>query len=515
MILSLAPPKDLRDWKKPQHTWWRLNTLYYIRDKKGQKVIFKPNAHQIKFYRNMWYRNVILKSRQLGFTTMIQLFMLDKALTIPNTACGVIAHTREDASAFFRGKIAYAYDNLPDEIQNEVPKQKSNTNELLLGNGSSIRVGTSLRSGSMQYLHISEFGISCAFYPDKAREIISGSLNTVAKGQFINIESTAMGTRGKFAQICENARRQHESENPLTELDYSYHFYPWFDDPEYSLPDASFDLTAETIDYFEQLEADEGISLSMPQKRWYQKMAETQGDKMKQEYPATHAEAFASTLRGAIFGHQMRAIRDEKRLTKVPHTPNIPVHTAWDLGRDDMNAIWFYQEVGAMTHIISYYEHRLVLLDHYIDKMEQYRRKRGYQYGTAYLPHDGESLRVDSISGTSADILRRHGLKVRVLPRPKSKKNAIDRAREKLASCMIDAKHCERGVECLDGYVWRYDEQFETFRETPLHNHASNGADAFQTLASVKSTGTLGGYFGRKRVNIPPKLAGLRRSINF
>ncbi|MBY2923070.1 hypothetical protein HF265_31050 [Rhizobium leguminosarum] len=58
-----------------------------------------------------------------------------------------------------------------------MPVVRANQTELLLGNNSSIRVGTSLRSGTLQYLHISEYGKLCAKYPDKAREVRTGALN--------------------------------------------------------------------------------------------------------------------------------------------------------------------------------------------------------------------------------------------------------------------------------------------------------------------------------------------------
>ena len=123
---------------------------------------------------------------------------------------------------------------------------------------------------------------------------------------------------------------------------------------------------------------------------WYQKKAERLHEEVKAEFPATHEEAFERTLRGAIFGAQMRVVRDEGRIGKVPYQLGKPVHVAFDLGHNDTTALWFFQNVDAATHVLSYYEHRLVTIDHYIDRLEQYRRKRGYRYGTLYLPHDGE-----------------------------------------------------------------------------------------------------------------------------
>ncbi len=97
--------------------WWRLNNLYYIIDKKGRKVLFHLNRAQRWLYNGMWYMNLILKSRQHGFTTFIAIFILDECLFNDNKEGGIIAHNLDDAKKIFRRKIKYPYDNLPDFIK--------------------------------------------------------------------------------------------------------------------------------------------------------------------------------------------------------------------------------------------------------------------------------------------------------------------------------------------------------------------------------------------------------------
>ena len=123
--------------------------------------------------------NAILKARQLGFTTFIQLFMLDAAVFNKNVRAGTIAHNLLDAQTIFRDKVKFPYDQLPETVRASVPTITDSATELVLANNSSIRVGTSLRSGTLQYLHVSEYGKLCAKYPEKAREVRTGALNTV------------------------------------------------------------------------------------------------------------------------------------------------------------------------------------------------------------------------------------------------------------------------------------------------------------------------------------------------
>jgi hypothetical protein len=132
---------------------------------------------------------------------------------------------------------------------------------LSFGNNSSMRVATSMRSGTLQYLHVSEFGKICAQAPDKAREIVTGALNTVAAGQFIVIESTAEGQEGAFYEMAQRARERALSGVALTPLDYKFHFFPWWQDQAYHLNDAAVVIGAEDERYFSGLE-ESGVKLA-------------------------------------------------------------------------------------------------------------------------------------------------------------------------------------------------------------------------------------------------------------
>jgi hypothetical protein len=63
---------------------WRLFNLYHIRDVAGTKIKFTPNWAQADFMDNLHYFNVVLKARQLGFSTFIVIYMLDAALFKPS-----------------------------------------------------------------------------------------------------------------------------------------------------------------------------------------------------------------------------------------------------------------------------------------------------------------------------------------------------------------------------------------------------------------------------------------------
>ena len=108
----------LTDWQDPR---WRLNNLYWITNKEGQRTQFKLNWAQESLLDELHKFNLILKARQLGFTTLIQLVMLDACLFNSNVRAGTIAHRLDDARVIFRDKIRFPYDNLPEALRDGNP----------------------------------------------------------------------------------------------------------------------------------------------------------------------------------------------------------------------------------------------------------------------------------------------------------------------------------------------------------------------------------------------------------
>lgn len=464
----------VEQWADPR---WRLNNLYHIKDKAGRKVPFRLNDAQNDLLDELHYLNVILKARQLGFTTFIQIFMLDACLFNSNTAAGVIAHTREDAEAFFKDKIKFAYDNLDEAIKAHVSCTQDSAKSLAFSNGSSIRVGTSLRSGTFQYLHISEFGKICARFPDKAREIVTGALNTIEAGQFAFIESTAEGTEGAFFDMCQEAQRKAQQGQRLTALDFKFHFHPWWRDKGYQL-DEPVIIEPGLRAYFNKLES-QGIVLTAPQRAWYAKKSQTQKEDMKREYPSSPEEAFENNIEGAYLAEQMIRLRKRGGICKIPIL-DAPVDTFWDLGINDDMVIWFRQRVGPEHRFIDHYENSGEGLEHYARILKE----RGYLYGRHYLPHDGGHRRLGFQAKSVQEMLLDLGVRpVDVVPRIPNMKVGIEASRAYLANCWFDEERCAKGIKALDNFRKEWDDKRGVWKDEPRHDWASHGYKAFETAA--------------------------------
>lgn len=457
----------------------RLATGFYrVRDKVGKVVPFCANDDQLKYLDESHDLDLILKARQKGFTTIIQIDYLDDCLFIPNTNVGIIAHNLTDAKAFFADKIKFAYDELPDEFKEVVSATQDAAESMKFSNGSSIRVGTSLRSGTVQRLHVSEYGKLCAKYPEKAREVRTGALNTVQVGQKIRIESTAEGEGGHFHAISEKAQNLLKEGKELTALDFKFHFAPWFTTVEYRLEGDVIE-TPEMAKYFRKVEVEMRTSLDRAQRNWYIKKKEQQGHDMFREYPSTPEEAFKANVEGAYLRDQMAKMREQHRIGRIPIL-DAPVYTTWDLGVNDVTAITFWQDVGLERRAIDYEEHAGEGWGFYAGLLID----KGYSYSEHKMPHDADHRMMNQEATTRKQEAEKAGISnITVLDRIRAEQEGIDASRAFLPNVYIDEERCERLIQCLDNYKKEWDEKRGTWKNKPDHNWASHGYKSLESAA--------------------------------
>lgn len=483
---------------------WRLSNLYKIlikgELKEGEEtpdedltIQFKPNRAQRRFISRLHHRNIILKARQLGFTTLICIVWLDHALFNPNSRCGIIAQDRETAESIFTDKVKFAYDNLPDAIRANMPLKKCTTSELRFGhNNSMIRVATSVRGGTYQRLHISEFGKICAKFPDKAKEVVTGSIPTVPQSGVLVIESTAEGREGEFFEMTERAIALKQGNKLLTPKDYRFHFFPWFEAPEYTMDPSTVIVTDKDHEYFDALEASENVIIGVGQRAWYVATRNTdfpnKPERMWQEYPSTPSEAFQKSTEGTYYVNELALARKQGRLTVVPWEKSIPVNTFWDIGLNDEMAIWFHQRIGTQNRFIRYYENSGETFSHYVE----YMQKLGYIWGKHYLPHDGDTKRLGTVQNwTPKQMLEDLKLRnIEIVERIDRVQTGIQMVRDKFGSCWFDERECSIGIKHLENYRKDWDTRLSVWKDEPRHDKASNGADALRGFAQGYETGS-------------------------
>lgn len=480
---------------------WRLcsGQLYWIMVKsdtgEGTRVRFKPNRAQRRLLNNLWHRNIILKARQLGFTTLIAILWLDHALFNADQRCGIIAQDKDTAASIFRDKVRFAYDNLPDHLRATMPLARDSASELLFGhNNSSIKVATSVRGGTIHRLHVSEFGKIGAKYPDKASEVVTGSLPAVPLDGIAVIESTAEGQAGEFYRMTKAAQELAQKGSDLTPRDYRFHFFPWWRAPEYQMAPTGVVITAKDHEYFDRIEGEMTTTLSLFQRAWYVATRDTDfsGDpeKMWQEYPSTPDEAFQQSTEGTYYAVQLANARKTGRICRVPIVSNVPVNTFWDIGSADGTAVWLHQKVGPEHRFVGFLEGWGEPYGFFIKQLQA----MGLVWGTHFLPHDAEHKRQQGHRvAAPIEMLQElaPGWRFEIVPVVDEIQHGIQMVRDVFGQCWFDETACKAGLAHLSLYGKEWNERLAVWKDKPKHDIHSEAADAFRQFAQGWSEPTV------------------------
>jgi hypothetical protein len=203
-------------------------------------------------------------------------------------------------------------------------------------------------------------------------------------------------------------------------------------------------------------------------------------------------------LEGAYYAAYVATLRRKGYIGTVEVHEGAPVYTFWDLGVSDSTAIWFVQFIGAEIRVVDYYEHNGEGLAHYAKLL----RDKGYLYGEHFGPPDIEQ-REKSTGRSVRDFAKTLKLNFRVVQVHKIE-DRIEATRQCLPHCRISDR-LDYGIEVLEHYRRKTNDALSTeerpvFQDTPLHDWASHGADAFGYMAMQWRFGTIGGqYIGDSR----------------
>lgn len=287
--------KKNQDQKRILDKTYRLNHLYKVINKRKELVPFRLNRAQADYHARKTNRNIILKSRQLGFTTYEAIDGLDDTLFEKNIEVLMLSYDIPSQLDIFDNKIKTAWENFNEELKESYTLDADRANKLKFnwgdGSTSSITVRTRGRSGTFNRLHVSEFAKICKEDPSGAKEIISGTFQAVPLEGRIDVESTAEDDIGEFYEMFMTAWNRGAA---VTPVDFTAFFYNWtYDDAELELiiPMQEEDLPKEFKDYREE----HGLSMREITYYYYKWLSLNKDWRLlHREYPTTPEEAFAS-----------------------------------------------------------------------------------------------------------------------------------------------------------------------------------------------------------------------------
>lgn len=195
-----------------------------------------------------------------------------------------------------------------------------------------------------------------------------------------------------------------------------------------------------------------------------------------------------AAIKGAIYAKQLGTARAEGRIARVPHEPALPVDTDWDLGIGDYMAIWFTQSLrSGEVRVIDYHEASGEGFPYYAQMLKEKERQHGYVYGSHWAPHD-ISVRELGTGKSRLETARGLGIVFKITPRLTKTGNGeieegINAARMLFSRCWFDNERCKAGLEALAHYRRDFNQRLNEFKDAPVHDWSSHGADAFRGLA--------------------------------
>ena len=456
---------------------WRIDHLYKIRNKDGKLVRFVRNRAQKHYGANVWFRNLILKSRQLGFTTYEAIDALDDVLFNANMDALMIAHNLESGESIFNKKIGFAWEKLPKEIQvlYEIDTKTSKTLKFGFGDKgfSSIAVDTSGRSGTYQRVHITELAEIAKKYPKKIPDIIEGTIPAIPTTGRLDIESTSQGGSGEFYEMFIEAWERGE---PTQNQEYKAHFYNWtWDDDELKsvVPIPFSEMQEkEKFEAYATKYSLSNIEITYYYLKWLS--LNKKWNALKREYPTTPQEAFEAISEGTFYGEQIGVMEQNGQIGVVPYDTALKVHTVWDLGVGKNMVVGFFQKdtISNTVRMIDYLQGEGS--DGLPEVIAKVTRKP-YVYGKHFGPHDLEATDIGS-GKTRMETAKALSFKF-TLGEPQTIEDGINATSVWLNRLYVDKINCKEWIKAMKNYCREWDEKRGMYKDEPLHNWASHGAD--------------------------------------
>ena len=188
--------------------------------------------------------------------------------------------------------------------------------------------------------------------------------------------------------------------------------------------------------------------------------------------------SFQAAITGSYYGTIIEDLTKEGRIGDVPYDDNLDVETWWDIGLNDSTSIWFVQRHKGEIRLIDYYENSGFGLDHYVDVLNN--KPYSEDYSTHVAPHDIKVREIGNFGKSRLESALELGIAFEVAPKI-SIEDGIEAVRKALINCWFDKNNCQKAIEILKAYQKRWDDKNQCFRNKPMHNFASHGADSFRT----------------------------------
>ena len=513
---------------------WRMNNLYRVQTKSTDEdvndtdlvVKFVMKFPQLILYMQLVRhpRVVVLKSRQIGISTVTVLMYLDDMIIIPHLKVGILAQNQEAANGL-KSKIGFGFDELDPDIKAffGIKGVMDNDSSFGLNNGSTVVARLSFRSGTLHRLAWTEVGKIANNDPKRITETLSGSMQAIAptSSNWVVNESTAEGNN-YFKHLYDGAVSV--SGKPITNKEVRALFFSWLSDKTCN-SNSTVEITDEVNVIIAEIEEEYTEYIASPeyrnqlgnfvfpdgyqykitasQKAWMVgalKELDYDLELFYREYPHTPASAFYVSNDSLWYKSAMARMRKEKRIVHTPtnarcsglYNPDYQVFAVTDIGLKDRFFILYVQiiDTGLTTSSgLEIWDIRVLGEDYGTDlKTDSYADmmySQPFDIDLVCVPHDGARGTVlkDSVS-VEMDFIEL-GFDTHAMHRPTKLLPYILQARRRLGTTRIDATHAPEVLDNLENYKKKKDKSTGVYTSEPVHDIHSHGADAYRYVASM------------------------------
>ena len=207
-----------------------------------------------------------------------------------------------------------------------------------------------------------------------------------------------------------------------------------------------------------------------------------QGLMTQEEFDQEWYCSFESAVKGAIFAKALALARKERRIGGVPHDASQKVFTVWDLGKGANMAVGFYQRSFNQVKKIDYWEGSG---NEGLPTAIKVVLEKSYVYGGHFAPHDINAIDL-STGKTRIEAAKKLGIDFKVVPMMRVNER-INAGQLMFSKLWIDENKCIRWLDAISQYQREWDEKLGKFKDEPLHNWASHGADEFTYAAIIEN----------------------------
>lgn len=299
---------------------WRIRNLYKIMSstptgEEAGVIPFRPTPEQSEIIEAIYTRKeefiVVVKSRQLGLSTVVCLIILDAIMFGTGLNISIVDQTADDAEKKLKRKIKLGFETLPASLRTGWTVVTSNDSEFTLrlkdrddpSFNSTVYAGLRARGDTNHILFVSEWGEIQEKDKRRSLEILTGAIPSADHPGCVTIAETTWkgGRTGELWPYVDQALKIKADGRARAPKDPSLYFVGWYTKKSNRDDGPAAIITEKTHEYFVKLEKLTGRTFDDGQRLWWQKRKEKFGVMMSSEHPSTLEEALESAHHQAFF----------------------------------------------------------------------------------------------------------------------------------------------------------------------------------------------------------------------